>query len=127
MYEIGLYSVSSDSLQLLAVVEPRRRQQPVGEVEYWLCGTVILSQVAEFGVGHYLGEIVHRLEVGATEGVNALRVVAHTEQMAVLVEIGQQVVLERIGVLHLVHQYVVVFGGYEITRLVIGFQSFSNY
>ncbi len=109
-------------LQLLVVGERRLLQRPVGEVQNLLRGAVVQQQLQFFGVGDDVGEGVDGAEVGTAKGVDALRVVAHAEKVRPFDERFQQLVLEGVGVLHLIHQHMPVSFRHRPAQCFIAFQ-----
>ena len=94
--------------KLFVVVHRRCLQKHVGDIQYLLVGSIVLREAQRDAVGQLVAEIMDTFEVRSPERVDALGVVAHAEKVDRRVQFPQDRPLDRAGILHLVHEDVVV-------------------
>ncbi|CDD48497.1 putative uncharacterized protein [Bacteroides sp. CAG:875] len=81
------------------------RNQAVGRIDNGLRGTVILFQLEQTGIFIGTGKIQDVVDVGPTEGIDALCIVAHhAHELLFLRKLEHNAVLGKVRVLVLVHQ-----------------------
>lgn len=95
--------------------------------ENLLGGAVVGGELEHFGIRNHFGEVMDGLEVGASESVDRLCIIAHAKQVALVPERFKKQVLQRVGVLHLVDEDMVVRAGDEGGGRRILFQSHSHF
>ncbi|MCU0563828.1 MAG: hypothetical protein MUE48_07800, partial [Desulfobacterales bacterium] len=98
--------------EVLGVLLPRLFDHDVGEIQDRLGAAVVLLQADDARTREELREVDDVAEVGAAEGVDALRVVPDDQDVPVGVrQVVEDLRLDRVGVLVLVHHEVFVRGG----------------
>ena len=85
--------------------------QAVGSADDGLRGAVVLLQLEYLRAGPGLGEGQYIVDVRPTEGINALRIVAHyADPVVSCSQLAYDGVLGQVGVLVLVYQYIMEMG-----------------
>ena len=86
--------------------------QAIGCTHDGLRRAVVLLQLEELGTAIHLGELQDILDVGSTEGVDTLGIIAHHAHLLVLLgELQHNAMLGKVGVLILVYQHVAKLRG----------------
>jgi len=89
--------------------------QAVGRTNDGLCGTIVLLQFEQSRSFVQLGKLQDIIDIGSTEGIDALRVISHHTHL--LMDTGQllhNAMLRIIGILILIHQYI-----FELTGILL--------
>ena len=102
---------ASGCVQRLVVLKRASGQQPVGYIQNLLGGPIVFLQFQHGGIGHALLEAVDVLEIGTTKSVNRLRIISNAKQRHGVLQRVQEFPLQWVGVLHLIHEKVILLTG----------------
>ena len=104
MHQLRPDPITPKRLQLFIIAKRRLPKQPVRQIQNLLRAPIIDLQLVRLGIRHHVRKRMNRLEIRPAKRVNTLCIIPHTKQPAILRKRRQQLILQRIRILHLIHQ-----------------------
>ena len=91
--DVGFVAVSANGGEVFVVVEGGLTEQPIGQVENFLGGAIILGDSGDTSFWDDVGEVVDGVKIGAPEPVESLSVISDAKQVAGIGEVFEQDIL----------------------------------